>query len=204
MQLRDSLTPPDLDSALVAELAHLASDIDGSIRAESELLVQRFNALSGLELGFSDFQGIHGAEEHDMWVRRALLQARIRPTPDVTRAELVEVARRLRDNFDNEFLREAYLQVLQTNVPHPAVSDLVYFAPRDRSMAACASSTSSGSASPPAPRRAPRGRRSGPPAPRSSRPSRRAQPRARRVGRRVNRSRHSSWRILAQTESPTG
>ena len=74
-----------------------------------------------------DFQGIYKAEDAEDWVRRLLLARAVRPVADVTRAELVEIVRRIapKDGRGDE----AYMAVFDATVPRPGASNLVFYPP---------------------------------------------------------------------------
>lgn len=128
MELRRELTPPLLDTALVARLATLASYLDGARPGEGESELAEFNRLAGTSIPRDEFQGISGGEEHEDYVRRVLYRARIRPVRDVSRAELVEVVRRAKhaDRYED---REAYRAVFDANARLPNASSLIDFPP---------------------------------------------------------------------------
>ncbi len=125
MELRQELTPPLLDEQLVARLAEIADAIDGN---PSEALRIEFNRLAETELPMRFFQGVYGSEEHTNFVRRVLRKKLIRPTPDVSREELIEVVRRAMKP-DRSGLQEAYMAVLDINVPRPHASNLIFYPP---------------------------------------------------------------------------
>lgn len=91
MELRKELTPPVLDEHLVSLLATLADSLDGN---PSEELRQQFNNLAGTDLSMDRFQGVYESEDHANFVRRILRSQLIRPLPNVTQDELIEVVRR--------------------------------------------------------------------------------------------------------------
>jgi hypothetical protein len=126
VELRPELMPPDLDEARVARLAALADEIDGAAPGQWERLLEEFNRESGASLQFADFQGIYGAEEHATWVRRLLTQQAVKPAPDVTRAELIEVVRRAMQP-DRHPENEAYMAIFDANAPLPAASNLISY-----------------------------------------------------------------------------
>jgi hypothetical protein len=125
MKLRHELTPPLLDEQLVAQLAEVADAIDGN---PSEALCAEFNKLAGTELPASFFQGVYGSEEHVKFVRRVLRQQHIKPVPDVTRDELVEIVRRAME-LDHVEMQEAYMDVFDCNVQRPHASNLIFYPP---------------------------------------------------------------------------
>jgi hypothetical protein len=123
MKLRQELTPPLLDEQHVARLAELADAIDGN---PTEALRAEFNKLAGTELPMSLFQGAYGSEDHANFVRRVLRQQHIKPVPDVTREELVEIVRRAMEP-DRVGLQEAYMAVFDCNVQRPHASNLIFY-----------------------------------------------------------------------------
>ncbi len=129
MELRRELLPPPLDEAKVARLATLAAEIDDAHPAhwrESDAALAEFNQIAQTELSFDDFQGISGAEEHEIWVRRLLNRHSIRPAPDVTREELVEVIRRaMPQHGDPDY--EAYMAIFDANVPMANASNMIFY-----------------------------------------------------------------------------
>ncbi|MQA39945.1 hypothetical protein [Rugamonas aquatica] len=123
MELRQELTPPQLDEQLVDRLAQLADAIDGN---PSQAQCAEFNKLAGTELPVNFFQGVYGSENHTNFVRRVLRKQRIKPVPDVTREELVEIVRRAMKP-DRSGLHEAYMAVFDCNVPRPHASNLIFY-----------------------------------------------------------------------------
>jgi hypothetical protein len=126
MELRPELMAPVLDEQLVARLAKLAAHLDGD---RDEDMRAEFNRLAGTAIPMAEFQGIYGAERHDNYVRRVLYHQQIKPAVGVTRAELAEVVRRAMPT--NEFfdLHEAYMAVLDANVPLDGASNLIFYPP---------------------------------------------------------------------------
>src|SRR5262249_35250889 len=115
-----------LDGTRVSRLAELASSIDGANPGQWEDDLEEFNRLAGMDLAFLDFQGIYKAEDHECWVRRLLAQQRVARVPDVTRDELVEVVRRAMPQNGNPDY-EAYMAILDANVPLPGASNLIFY-----------------------------------------------------------------------------
>ena len=126
MELRPELMPPALDEAKVRHLAELAAGIDGANPGQWEEDLAEFNRVAGMSLAFEDFQGIYGAEEHETWVRRVLVQQVVRPVVDVTRSELAEIVRRAMPGNGYEDY-EAYMAVFDANVPLPGASNLIFY-----------------------------------------------------------------------------
>lgn len=128
MELRPELMPPTLDEEKVARLAKLADQIDGAAPGQWEDDLAKFNRLAGTGLKFEDLQGIYGAEDYEDYVRRVLHDWTVKPADGVTREELAEVVRRSmpRSGYAD---REAYMAVLDANVPSPKASNLIFYPP---------------------------------------------------------------------------
>lgn len=129
MDLRPELMPPVLDEVLVARLAQLAAAIDGARPGEWEDELLEFNRLAGTDIPFAHFQGIYGGEDHADWVRRVLNRERVRPVSGVTREELVEVVRRCLPQSGYWDQRDAWMAILDANVPRPRASNLLFYPP---------------------------------------------------------------------------
>lgn len=123
MELRPELTPPELDESLVARLAELADDLDGN---PDDAKLAEFNQLAGTDIPMEEFQGIYGGEDHAMYVRRVLYQ-QIKPTPGITRAELIEIVRRAMPQNGFIDVHEAYMALFDANVPLDGASNLIYY-----------------------------------------------------------------------------
>jgi hypothetical protein len=125
--LRPELMPPVLDEKRVAHLAQLADGIDGALPGQWEEELAEFNAEAGTDLGFLDFQGIYGGQNHETWVRKVLAAPSLRRLPDISRAELVELARRVMEGDGREHEIDFWLEMLALTIPDPQVSDLIYW-----------------------------------------------------------------------------
>ena len=136
--MSDELTPPPLDDSLVARLASLAARIDGSPPLPQEEWMQHvrdpdldeFNRLSGLKLDWRAFQGVYGAEEHDVWVRRLLIADRTPARPAPTRDQLIALFRRAVD--DRGIVRDedalTYLDAtISKSLGVDGATDLIYW-----------------------------------------------------------------------------
>ena len=126
VELRHELMPPELDDAEVARLAKLAAQIDGANPGQWEDELAEFNRAVGVSFAIADFQGIYGAEEHETWVRRVLVRERVRPVPDVTRAELLEIVRRGMPSNGNP-QHEAIMAIIDANLPLADASYLSFY-----------------------------------------------------------------------------
>jgi len=128
VNLRPELMPPALHQAQVQRLARLAARLDGRGPRWEKGLAE-FNRLAGTDFRIEDFQGIHGAEGHEDWVRRVLCHQIIKPAPTITRAGLVEVARRAMPRNEYVDEHEAYGAVFDANVPLEGASNLICYPP---------------------------------------------------------------------------
>ncbi|WP_044302802.1 hypothetical protein [Rhodopirellula sallentina] len=128
MELRPQLEPPKIDEQLAARLAELAANIDGARPGEWDEWLTEFNRLANTSIPFEHFQGIYGAEDHIEWVRRILHDQHTKPVDDVTRDELIEIVRRAmpQNGYSDA---EAYMAILDKNVPRSGASNLIFYPP---------------------------------------------------------------------------
>ena len=114
MILRPELMPPRLDEALVdALIDDLAIACDPLVPLKDATQASaRLNARAGTAL--LDVHWVRGNEDYDVFVRHLLCGEKIRPAPNVTRDELVEVVRRAFPQVnDDEADRRAYMDDLR-------------------------------------------------------------------------------------------
>lgn len=123
MNLRQELTPPSVDERLITRLAELANALNGN---PSETLRAEFNKLARTDVPMILFQGVYESEDHANFVRKVLREQRIKPVPDVTRDELVEIVRRAMKP-DKAELNESYMAIFDCNVPRPHASNLIFW-----------------------------------------------------------------------------
>jgi hypothetical protein len=128
VELRPELMPPTLDEAKIRRLSELAARLDGANPGQWEDDLSAFNEIAGTTLTIEDFQVIYGAEEHETWVRRVLVEKAVRPVVDVTRSELTEVIRRAmpQNGYPDH---EAYMALFDANVPMFRASNLIFYPP---------------------------------------------------------------------------
>ncbi|MFJ6838697.1 hypothetical protein [Streptomyces sp. NPDC091209] len=84
--------------------------------------IKAFNAMTGhdyVALDFAEYWGSRSLEEFATEAARPVYPR----VADVTRDELVEIVRRLLTVSPES---DYYLQLLEANVPHPGVSDLIF------------------------------------------------------------------------------
>jgi hypothetical protein len=124
MELRPELMPPALDEALVARLARLAGRLDGAQPGQCEDVLDEFNRLAGTAFSREDFQGIYGAQDHEDWVRRALYQRSLWPSPDLSRTEMAEIVSRVMACGDDRIF---FLELFLVNCKHPSGTDLIFW-----------------------------------------------------------------------------
>lgn len=127
MGLRPDLMPPSLDESLVARLTELSEQIDCGHREQTREQLAAFNRQAMTELEFIDFQGIYGGQDHDTWVRKVLATPYERRVADVTKQELVELARRVMEGVGADHEVEFWLSMLAINIPNERVSDLIFW-----------------------------------------------------------------------------
>jgi hypothetical protein len=119
--------PPKLDNATVRRLAKWAAAIDGARPSQWEDELAAFNAEANTGLTFEDFQGIAGGQDHATWVKSVLSGASLRPLPDITREELIELVRRIGLADSKEHETDFWLRVLEVNLPNVPISDLIFW-----------------------------------------------------------------------------
>ncbi len=128
MQLRPELEPSSLSASLVERLTWLADHLDGEQNpAQIELWLTEFNVKADSNFRWEDFQEIYGYQNHDEWVKSALLRQRIAVVPDISHDELLEIVRRIQSNPGGEAETDFYLTMLEANVPYRGVSDLIFW-----------------------------------------------------------------------------
>ncbi|MGW2083287.1 hypothetical protein ACWCOW_41630, partial [Streptomyces sp. NPDC001939] len=91
-------------------------------RQAADEAITAFNAMTGHDYEALDFAEYDGSRSLEEFAREAARPARP-VVADTTRDELVEIVRRLL-LADSE--SDYYLRLLEANVPHPRVSDLVF------------------------------------------------------------------------------
>jgi hypothetical protein len=103
--------------------------IEDAIAAGEDVadLVREFNVFTGREYSEDMFRNYWRSIDLEDFVRQAG-RPKPAPVPDATRAELAEVVRRaMPQNGDVEY--EAYLEILDANVPLECASGLIFYPP---------------------------------------------------------------------------
>ncbi|WP_454867063.1 hypothetical protein [Pseudomonas lini] len=127
MELRPDLMPPVLDESVVARLTKFAEEIDCGHPEQTREQLAAFNREAMTELKYIDFQGIYGGQDHDTWVRKVLAIPYERRVADVTKRELIELARRVMEGDGADHAIEFWLSMLEINIPNDRISDLIFW-----------------------------------------------------------------------------
>lgn len=117
-----------MDRQRLEELCAQIERIAGLVSADPEgadEAIDSFNTRTGHEYGVHSFATYHGSTSLEEFATEAARPARP-VVADVTRDELAEIVRRLRDGHPES---DYYLRLLEANVPHPRVSDLLHHPP---------------------------------------------------------------------------
>ncbi|WP_441248331.1 hypothetical protein [Kitasatospora sp. McL0602] len=128
VDLRPELLPPPVSRERLDELSREIERIAGLavVRSESaDRAIAAFNVMTGHDYGALDFVEYDAGRDLEEFAMEAARPNRPR-VPGITRDELVEIVRRLlEDSPESDY----YLQLLEANVSHPRVSDLVFCPP---------------------------------------------------------------------------
>ncbi|MDN3293989.1 bacteriocin immunity protein [Streptomyces ficellus] len=130
MELRPELLPPPVSRQRLDELSCEIDRIAALVADRSENAdeaIRAFNAVTGHGYVALDFAAYYGSRSLEEFAREAARPARPR-VADITRDELVEIVRRILE-ADPE--SDYYVQLLEANVSHPRVSDLVFHPSHD-------------------------------------------------------------------------
>ncbi|MFJ3664697.1 bacteriocin immunity protein [Streptomyces sp. NPDC090119] len=125
MDLRPELLPPLVSrqrvDRLCAEVERIADLLEGHPEAASEAIAA-FNVATGHDYEALDFAEYYAGRSLEDFAREAARPARP-VVADITRDELVEIVRRLLRGAPES---DHYLRLLEANVSHPRVSDLLF------------------------------------------------------------------------------
>jgi hypothetical protein len=128
VDLRLELMPPPVSQRRLDELGHEIERIAELVLARAESVgdeIEAFNAKAGHHYAALDFVEYDGSRSLREFALEAARPARPRIS-DVTTDELVEIVRRI---FACDPEIDYYLRLLEANVPHPRVSDLIFHPP---------------------------------------------------------------------------
>ncbi|MGW2657344.1 hypothetical protein ACWC1D_27255 [Streptomyces sp. NPDC001478] len=130
VDLRPELLPPPVSQQRLDELCAEVERIAELLETRPEVAgeaIAAFNTMTGHGYVALDFAEYHGSRSLAEFAREAARPAR--PTiADITRDELVEIVHRLLTAASES---NYYLRLLEANVPHPRVSDLVFHPSED-------------------------------------------------------------------------
>ena len=127
VELRPELCPPRVERQRIAELCAAIDRIEGLLqRGEpAEPAIAAFNADTGHAYPAEYFVTYRDSRDVEDFALEAARPARPKVV-DVTRDELIEIVRRIQAvDADIEY----YVLLLETNVVHPRVTDLVFWPP---------------------------------------------------------------------------
>jgi hypothetical protein len=131
MELRAELRPPVVPAERLAWLCAEIERIEAVIREgadeQAEAAVAAFNAETGHDFTVSHLHEYWGACSTEEFALSAARPARPR-VPDITRDELVEIARRI---LDGDLDADYYVLLLMSNVPNPHVLEVVFGRPSE-------------------------------------------------------------------------
>ncbi|MFJ5924522.1 bacteriocin immunity protein [Kitasatospora sp. NPDC092948] len=133
MDLRPELLPPPVSRERLAELCREIERIADLAMKHPEAVdeaVAAFNAMTGHDYGALCFAEYDGSRSLEDFAREAARPARPQVS-DITRDELVEVVRRLLEDPPDSDNSDYYLRLLEANVSHPRVSDLLFHPPAE-------------------------------------------------------------------------
>lgn len=123
-KLRDILLPNASQDRIQIVLSKI-KEIEDAIGEGKDVrqLIETFNDYTGKNYDKEYFQTYWKSENIEDFARDAA-----QPVPqkldDITQEELVEIVERIRNGDDNT---EFYLAVLNVNLPHPRISDLIFW-----------------------------------------------------------------------------
>jgi hypothetical protein len=131
VELRPELLPPPVSPERIDELSREIERICDLLNrrspdaARAASAIADFNAMTGHAYVAHDFAEYYESRNLEDFALEAARPAWPR-VPDITRHELVEVTQRILDDPAGPDCAY-YLLILQANVPHPAITSLVYW-----------------------------------------------------------------------------
>jgi hypothetical protein len=127
VDLRPSLTPPRIDTAIVPRLAALVKEIDLLPDGEAAAQIAAFNTAVGSTLVHQDFREYFASQSAEEFARAHLIEHAVTPTPGITREEIVELLRRAMSSRSQEDV-ETYHALLRVNGAGKAIG-WIYWPP---------------------------------------------------------------------------
>ncbi|MFB7326424.1 hypothetical protein [Streptomyces sp. NPDC056190] len=130
VDLRPELMPPPVSRQRLDELCGEIERIADLVLTRAEAAdeaITAFNAMTGHDYVTLDFAEYDAGRSLEEFAVEAARPARPR-VADITREELAEIVRRLlTDSSESDY----YLRLLEANVLHPRVSDLIFHPPAE-------------------------------------------------------------------------
>ncbi|MER6003844.1 bacteriocin immunity protein [Nonomuraea angiospora] len=131
MELRPELLPPPVSQErqeqLGSEIDRIAELIETGRLIEAREAVAAFNRQTGHSYEPSDFAAYWESQDLEEPARDAARPERPKVS-DITREELAEIVRRIMEvDPDSDY----YLRLLEANVLHPRVSNLIFWPPEE-------------------------------------------------------------------------
>jgi hypothetical protein len=125
-QLLPPRVPPERIDALSQEIQRICGLLDRCLpeAGEAASAISNFNAMTGHDYAAMDFAEYYASKSPEEFAREAARPAWPR-VPDITPDELVEVTQRILDDPADPDC-DYYLLILQANVPHPAITGLIF------------------------------------------------------------------------------
>ncbi|WP_431911042.1 hypothetical protein [Nonomuraea jabiensis] len=131
MELRPELLPPpvpqEVQEQLGSEIDRIAELMETGRLMEAREAVAAFNMRTGHSYEPSDFAAYWESQDLEELARDAARPERPKVS-DITREELAEIVRRIME-VDPE--SDYYLRLLEANVLHPRVRDLIFWPPEE-------------------------------------------------------------------------
>lgn len=128
MELHEVLLPPKLNVNHVTELEYLANEIINCLHSANDYrqLLNTFNQLSVRQYNIDDFGAAFGSIGMKEFARKALMP---NPPhlPEITKEEYIEIIQRVASADYLESETTWWLELLNRNLPHPAIFDLIYY-----------------------------------------------------------------------------
>ncbi|MBT31012.1 MAG: hypothetical protein CMO01_15240 [Thalassobius sp.] len=124
MHLREKLLPTATEDRILRILG-LIKEIENNIDSgkSTENLIVRFNKITQRNYDREYFQTYWSSQSIEDFAREAS-----QPLPekieDITKEELIEIVNRIRNGDENTTF---YLELLDRNLPHPRISDLIFY-----------------------------------------------------------------------------
>ena len=132
MALNPEFEPHRPDNDLVDRLKKLVSAIEEGLESgqSMEREINEVNSLTGRSTTPYEFRSYSGSTSLESFVIQLCL-AQSKPSPGVTKDDLVEIVTRLQESECPDWEDTYYLSFLQANCPDPEVSDLLFWSDKE-------------------------------------------------------------------------